>query len=98
MSCSFIKSTSQQRSLFVFGLAMLLLFVTAPNMPGQKRRAAEEEEKPLFHEYRGIQIGMLADDVRKSWAHPLTRATSRTSTILTMPRALRFTTTTKHAR
>jgi hypothetical protein len=69
MICSFIKCTFQQRSFFIFGIAMLLLFVTAPSMPGQ-RRAAEEDEKPLFHEYRGIQIGMLADEVRKKLGSP----------------------------
>ena len=34
-----------------------------------KRNAATEEE-PLFHEYRGVQIGWLADDVRKKLGAP----------------------------
>ena len=70
MICSFIKCTSQQRSLLVFGIAMLLVFVTVPSMQGQRRAAAEEDDKPLFHEYRGIQIGMLADEVRKKLGSP----------------------------
>jgi len=28
------------------------------------------EESPIFHEYRGVQIGWLADDVRKKLGNP----------------------------
>ena len=32
--------------------------------------AAAAEEEPAFHEYRGVQIGWLADDVRKKLGSP----------------------------
>ncbi|HEV2836162.1 MAG TPA: hypothetical protein VGW58_12630 [Pyrinomonadaceae bacterium] len=32
--------------------------------------AAAAEESPIFHEYRGIQIGWVADDVRKKLGAP----------------------------
>jgi hypothetical protein len=32
--------------------------------------AAAAEESPIFHEYRGVQIGWLADDVRKKLGAP----------------------------
>ena len=34
------------------------------------RPAAAAEESPVFHDYRGIQIGLLADEVRKKLGSP----------------------------
>ncbi len=36
----------------------------------QTQRRGVEEEGPLFHEYRGIQIGTLAEEVRKKLGSP----------------------------
>jgi hypothetical protein len=33
-------------------------------------RPAAAEESPVFHDYRGIQIGLLADEVRKKLGSP----------------------------
>lgn len=68
MIYSFIKLTSQPRSLFILGAAILLSLLAAPGVPAQKR--AEDDEKPLYQQYRGIQIGMLADEVRKKLGAP----------------------------
>lgn len=35
-----------------------------------RNRAAAADEEPIFHEYRGIQIGWLADEVRKKLGDP----------------------------
>jgi hypothetical protein len=35
-----------------------------------KTQAANGAEEPIFHEYRGVQIGWLADDVRKKLGNP----------------------------
>jgi hypothetical protein len=45
-------------------LAFSLSFATAQ---AQRRAAAQngDEETPVFHEYRGVQIGMAADEARK---------------------------------
>ena len=34
------------------------------------RPAAAPEEEPVFHEYRGVKIGWLADEVRKKVGNP----------------------------
>jgi hypothetical protein len=39
-----------------------------PNALGQKR--ADDSEKPLYQEYRGIQLGMAAEEVRKKLGNP----------------------------
>ena len=36
----------------------------------QKRASLAPEEEPVFHEYRGVKIGWLADDVRKKLGNP----------------------------
>lgn len=36
----------------------------------RNRPAAAADESPVFHEYRGVQIGWLADDVRKKLGAP----------------------------
>ena len=54
-------------------LLMSILFALAslPLVNAQTRRSAgNTDDEPLFHEYRGIQIGSLADDVRKKLGSP----------------------------
>jgi len=36
----------------------------------QKRAALAPEEDPVFHDYRGVKIGWLADEVRKKLGSP----------------------------
>ena len=36
----------------------------------QKRTSLAPEEEPVFHEYRGVKIGWLADEVRKKLGAP----------------------------
>ena len=68
MMCSLIRRAAQSKNLFFLGAAVFLAILVAPNTPAQKR--ADDDDKPLFHEYRGIQIGMAADDVRKKLGNP----------------------------
>jgi len=35
-----------------------------------RNRAGGGDDQPIFHEYRGVQIGLLADDVRKKLGEP----------------------------
>lgn len=37
---------------------------------GQRRSAPAADEEPFFHEYRGVKIGWLADEVRKKLGSP----------------------------
>jgi len=68
MMCSLIRRAAQAKHLFFLGAAVFLVILVAPNTPAQKR--ADDDDKPLFQEYRGIQIGMAADDVRKKLGTP----------------------------
>ena len=52
-----------------FALVGAGLVVTA-----QKRPNPTAEEEPVFHEYRGVKIGWLADDVRKKLGNPANKA------------------------
>ena len=40
----------------------------------QRRSAAGGEEDPVFHDYRGVKLGWLADDVRKKLGDPANKA------------------------
>lgn len=58
-------------------LKRLLLVVITFSVAGvsaaqtaKNRAGATAEEEPVFHEYRGVQIGWLADDVRKKLGSP----------------------------
>lgn len=40
----------------------------------QKRSSAGGDEDPVFHDYRGVKIGWLADEVRKKLGNPANKA------------------------
>src|ERR1700674_1527752 len=54
--------------------ASLLLVMGSANAQVRKgvtvARATPEDASTLFHEYRGVQLGMVADDVRKQLGDP----------------------------
>jgi hypothetical protein len=49
---------------------VLSLGLTCFASPRVQKRTGTESEGPLFNEYRGIQIGTLADEVRKKLGSP----------------------------
>lgn len=51
-------------------IVMLLFSSVAAAQTTRTQATAGTDEAPLFHEYRGIQIGWLADDVRKKLGAP----------------------------
>lgn len=53
-------------ALFCLSVASLVMGQTPRSKP-----AAAGEEEPRFHEYRGVEIGWLADDVRKKLGTPI---------------------------
>lgn len=55
------------QTAFAILLALLLTSLSAAQT-GRRSNAGEEE--PIFHEYRGVQIGWLAEDVRKKLGSP----------------------------
>ena len=38
------------------------------------RKPAGTEEEPVFHEYRGVKLGWLADEVRKKLGNPVNKS------------------------
>jgi hypothetical protein len=38
------------------------------------RKPAATEDEPVFHEYRGVKIGWLADEVRKKLGNPANKS------------------------
>jgi len=54
-------------TLIMLGAALSFL-MTASVTEAQRR--ANEDDSSVFHDYRGIQLGMLAEDVRKKLGDP----------------------------
>lgn len=56
-----------------FLLIVTLVFISGVSVSAQRKpggAAAAAEHPPSFHEYRGIQLGMTADEVRKKLGEP----------------------------
>ena len=53
----------------VFVLTALPVLVPSVST-AQRRNAAAEDENPVFREYRGVQIGMTAEEARKKLGNP----------------------------
>jgi hypothetical protein len=59
-----------QALLVVIGITMATGLVSAQTV----RKPAGGEEEPVFHEYRGIKLGSLADEVRKKLGNPANKS------------------------
>lgn len=68
------RSQAYVRIFFLIVAAVgLLIGLSNANAQTPKKagaRAADDEESALFHEYRGVQLGMTADEVRKKLGDP----------------------------
>lgn len=63
-----------------FLLIVTLVFLSSVSVSAQRKpggAAAAAEEPPSFHEYRGIQLGMTADEVRKKLGEPKDKGTEQ---------------------
>lgn len=67
-----IRLSSPKTLLKALLLPSVTLFLGLSSVASAQvqKRAAAAAEGPLFHEYRGIQIGTLADEVRKKLGNP----------------------------
>ena len=65
---SYLIKRRARFSLLLLGAAITALGLVATDTLGQKR--GEDPDKPLYQEYRGIQLGMAADEVRKKLGSP----------------------------
>jgi len=55
---------------FLFILPLLLVSFSVVQAQRPKAAAAAADDQPVFHDYRGVEIGWLADDVRKKLGAP----------------------------
>jgi hypothetical protein len=51
-------------------LLVVIVLACAGVVSAQRARPTAAEEDPVFHDYRGVQIGWLADEVRKKLGSP----------------------------
>jgi hypothetical protein len=56
-----------------FVISILLLPASSLSAQTRKQAAPAAQEEPTFHDYRGVQIGWVADDVRKKLGTPLNK-------------------------
>ena len=65
---------SRSSNLWIISRATLIaicLYLASSSAPAQTtRKTAAHDDDPVFLEYRGIQIGWLADEVRKKLGNP----------------------------
>ena len=65
------KTQSQSGKPESVSLALsLLASVLTPAQGAGQKKTKDEEENPVFNDYRGVQIGMTADDARKKLGRP----------------------------
>lgn len=67
-----LKPSASTFFALVFAVASLLTALSSAEVQAQRKGAGPTVEDPssLFHEYRGVQLGMLADEVRKKLGEP----------------------------
>jgi hypothetical protein len=69
-----LKSFSRSlQGLFVFSFALTLAFLIPTTAKAQRLKAAldsGDENQPTVNQFKGVKIGMLADDARKKLGNP----------------------------
>ena len=58
----------------VFLLASIVAISGIAVVAQTARKGAVIDEQPIFHEYRGVQLGLLADEVRKKLGEPANKS------------------------
>jgi hypothetical protein len=61
--------TPTRKMFFLFALTLFALAAAAPAALAQQTEAGKDEE-PAYKAYKGVQIGMLADEARKILGDP----------------------------
>ena len=73
-----IRSSKAQLVNRLLLLIITLLFSSvAAAQTTRTHPTAAKDEGPIFHEYRGVQIGWVADDVRKKLGSPANQSTEQ---------------------
>jgi len=69
----FTAAAQSRRLMLTFGITLLISLVISAGAQGQRRAGAQagaDEARSAFQEYRGVQLGMTADEVRKKLGSP----------------------------
>lgn len=64
------RRSSIVHKTFVVGLLLLITGLASAQNQRNRASGGSTDDEPIFHEYRGVQIGWLADDVRKKLGDP----------------------------
>ena len=70
LSRSLSRMVAERLFLIVVTLAISSVTLAQTNKTRNAAAAAAVEDQPIFQDYRGVQIGWLADDVRKKLGAP----------------------------
>lgn len=72
----FSKAQLVNRLLFVI-ITLVVFSSVAAAQTTRTAPNAGKHDAPIFHEYRGVEIGWLADDVRKKLGNPANKSTEQ---------------------
>ncbi len=74
MYCACLKNFSRQLSTFAVFSAAILLVLMAPSMTRAQRSKGAgdggDDTHPAFSDFKGVRIGMMADEARKKLGSP----------------------------
>ena len=68
-----LKPSVNLRIFMLFSIFAGAVEFTSANAQGQRKAALNaraEDNSPLFHDYRGVRLGMMSDEVRKILGDP----------------------------
>ena len=65
-------SRSLMRRVFLLGSIVVISGIAVVAQTARNRPVIDEQ--PVFHEYRGVQLGLLADEVRKKLGEPANKS------------------------
>src|SRR5687768_14042552 len=64
----FFNASSLARAILLTSVVAISSIAVVAQV--NKNRASVVDDQPIFHDYRGVQIGLLADEVRKKLGEP----------------------------
>jgi len=77
MTYHFRSSKAQLVNRLLLVIITLLFSSVAAAQTTRSHPTAAKDDAPIFHEYRGVQIGWIADDVRKKLGSPANQSTEQ---------------------
>ena len=66
----FLHASLLARAILLASVVAISSIAVVAQVNKNRAAAAAVDDKPIFHDYRGVQIGLLADEVRKKLGEP----------------------------